>query len=214
MRRTLPVKLAEPRLVKAPPEGEGWQHEIKFDGWRILALRDERGIRLYSRQGRDWTDRLSELSDELASIPSRDWIVDAELVALRADGGCDFYGLQREMRKKHPSPALVLRCFDLLRVSGRDLIDKPLMTRQQRLQRLLERVHARGKAPHVLFGGPLPAALLGSAALALADELGLEGIVSKRRASRYPQGPTRDWVKCKTQGWRQAAQHRFKYLRG
>jgi bifunctional non-homologous end joining protein LigD len=178
-------------LVERAPEGPGWIHEIKLDGYRIEAIIADGSARLLTRNGHDWTHRFPETAAALSRLP--DAILDGELAAADAEGNPDFAALQAAMERK-ATGALLYYAFDLLAHGGHDLRDRPIEVRKQALKGLLQ------GAPDSLvyveaFDKP------GEALLRSACRIGLEGIVSKRAGSPYrPGGRGGDWVKAKCRG--------------
>ena len=188
------VNSLSPQLLSrasTPPNGEGWIHEIKYDGFRLMARLDSGRPMLVSRPGADWTARLPEIADALRSLPVESCSLDGELVYLTEEGFPDFEALQRATRKSE-SVRLYYQVFDLLDLDGRDLTGLPLLERKQQLVALLKRAdnyrlrfvaHVEGNALEFFNA---------------ADKLGLEGIVSKRARSMYRPGVrSSDWVKVK-----------------
>ena len=135
------IKPAVPRLRERPPEGEGWLHEVKFDGWRVQLHKVGREITVFSRNGHDITKRCRWI-DEASSISARSVIIDGELVALGVDGRPDFDAMGRR------GIATTLCAFDLLELNGRDMRALPLVERRRRLKRLSAAVPT-----HMLFSG-------------------------------------------------------------
>ncbi|HLJ39417.1 MAG TPA: non-homologous end-joining DNA ligase [Steroidobacteraceae bacterium] len=184
------VELQLARLVEAAPAGPGWLHEVKFDGYRVLIWRDRRGIRVSSRGGQDWTERLGDAVSAARLLPCESCILDGELVALDAKGLSDFGLLQRRLGNPHRAAQLRVMVFDLLFLDGEDLRGLPLMERKRRLEALLPRAAgALQLSPYTSGNGP--------AAARAACEAGLEGIVSKAAASPYEGGRAGAWLKCK-----------------
>lgn len=178
-------------LVGSAPQGDQWIHELKFDGYRLIARVDGRGVRLLTRTGLDWTDRFGSVRDALAKLSLRDCILDGELVALDDQGLSNFSALQKAMSTGNVG-GLVYHVFDLLRDKGRDLRDRPLLDRKARLQKALRRTTSTSTiryTDHVRGSG--------DSVQREACRLGLEGIVSKRANSRYRPGRGHDWVKVK-----------------
>lgn len=172
--------------------GEGWVHEVKWDGMRVLVDRDATGLRVWSRNENDVTVSFPELGD-LAGI-GRDFVLDGEVVAL-AEGVPSFGALADRMHVRDASRAarlattnpVTLIVFDLLRLDGEDLRSRPLRERRA----LLEGVGLDDVAWQVP-----PTYDDGAMLLAAAEQQGLEGIVSKRLASPYRTGQrSRDWLK-------------------
>jgi bifunctional non-homologous end joining protein LigD len=181
------LDLLHPKTVAEPPDGPRWRHEIKFDGYRFQA-RIERGqVTLFTRRGLDWTDQLPELAADLAHL-ERDAILDGELTRLGANGQPTFSGLRAAIGKGDTAD-LVFFAFDILWRGQDDLRAFALSDRKDILAHLVEpisndRVRLVDSFP---TGGP---ALLQSAC-----RLGLEGVVSKRRDSKYVAGRSDLWVK-------------------
>jgi len=183
------VRPCIPTTAKAIPQGDDWLHEPKLDGYRLQIVKDGPGLRLYSRSGYDWTKRLASLAEALARIHCRSAVIDCELVFPAADGGPDFYRLQSAMGPDRQHEHAVF-AFDLLHHNGEDLRFLPLIDRRLQLSEIV----ARSNVPclHLVWGFDDGAKLL-----KVAERHGLEGIVSKRQASAYRSGPSRNWVKIK-----------------
>ncbi|HEY2068836.1 MAG TPA: DNA ligase D [Rhizomicrobium sp.] len=178
------------RVVDTPP-GEGWAHEVKFDGYRIQ-IRVERGkAALRTRKGLDWTERFPEISKEASKLP--DCLIDTEIVAMDDHGVSDFAGLQAAL-SDHKTDGLVCFVFDALFVQGEDLRDEPLTTRKARLETLLKKLPGtRLRFVHHFESS-------GSAMLNAACGMHLEGVVSKRLDSPYRSGRSGSWTKAKCRG--------------
>lgn len=186
-----PLTLAT--LVDEPPEGEAWLHEIKFDGYRILARVSGEDVVLWSRNGLDWTARFPALAEELAGLDIEAALLDGEVVAYGPDGISDFGALQKALSERDDA-TLTYMVFDLLFAGGEDLRPLPLAERKARLGELLGGRRTGGSRPirlseHVAGGG--------GAIHAEACRLGLEGVVSKRADSRYAGRRSRSWLKSK-----------------
>ncbi|RWB05455.1 MAG: ATP-dependent DNA ligase [Mesorhizobium sp.] len=179
----------QPELVDAPPEGEEWIHEIKFDGYRTQIIKDEDGIRLLTRRGYDWTARYKVLADQAAAIEADDFIIEGEAIVVDEAGRSDFHALQSAVSSRDPSQEYYLVAFDLLHMNGHDLRNMPLEDRRDILEGTIE---AGGR---IQFSEAMPGT--GDAVYYLADQTGQEGIVSKRRDSIYRSGPTMNWRKVK-----------------
>jgi bifunctional non-homologous end joining protein LigD len=179
------------RLVDRPPEGPGWGHEIKLDGYR-LQLRIEGGeAKLLTRKGLDWTDRFSGIAKAAAALP--DSIIDGEAVVLDAQGVSSFHALQAALSDGDGSQ-VVFFVFDLLFEGDEDLRRLALRDRKERLKALLKPIRAR-KSTVIRFVDHFETA--GDAVLKSACRMSLEGIISKRLDAPYVSGRTDDWTKSK-----------------
>ncbi len=186
LRAPWPPELAS--LVDAPPSGEGWLHEVKWDGYRLLALRSGKAVSLWSRNGLPWTERLPEIASALKQVRATEFALDGELVQ-RTDRHSDFNRLQSALAEGR-SAALTYVVFDLLHCHGVDLRRVALQERKRALRRLLDAApaplaystHHRGDGLRVF---------------AAARRAGLEGIVSKLAGSAYEPGRGDAWRKCK-----------------
>ena len=176
------------RLGDAPPKGEDWLHEVKWDGYRITATIVDGQVRLWSRNALEWTAKLPELVSALKQLKLNHAAFDGELVALRA-GQSDFGLLQATLAGEQHAP-LAYVIFDLLHLEGYALDRAPLIERKQLLAQLLAAAPPRLAYSSHSIGN-------GEAAFALSCELGLEGIMSKRVNSPYRGGRGDDWRKTK-----------------
>lgn len=175
-------------LVDKPPEGDDWLHETKFDGYRCLAALGGGGTRLYTRSGKDWTDRFGRLATAFDALPCDTALIDGEVMADRIRQSA-FSSLQRALKE---GGDLVFFAFDLLRVDGTDLTDAPLIERRERLAGLLAGLPAGGAlrtSDHVIGHG--------ARIFAAACEAGGEGTVSKRLDAPYRGGRAKTWLKTK-----------------
>ena len=180
------------KLVERPPQGAGWGHEIKIDGYRIQMHVAGGKVTLYTRKGLDWTDKFSNLAAAAGDFP--DSIVDGEVAAFDSSGALSFHALQAALSSGEDS-ALVFFAFDLLFENAEDLRKLPLTERKERLHALL------ASAPK---GGPLQYVehfqTGGNAMLRSACDVGLEGIVSKALDAPYSSGRGDSWAKSKCRG--------------
>src|SRR5712672_3577067 len=129
-------------LVDRPPGGEGWCHEIKFDGYRVQLRVEDGEVTLKTRKGLDWTDKCEAIAREAAKLP--DALIDGEIVALDHDGTPDFSTLHTAIADGK-TENLIFFAFDLLFADGLDLRRLPLAERKARLKALLDG-RAQGKA--------------------------------------------------------------------
>ncbi|HVE49248.1 MAG TPA: DNA ligase D [Casimicrobiaceae bacterium] len=183
---TLNAQLAT--LVDEAPDGPEWLHEIKFDGYRMLG-RIERGkCRIYSRNGKEWTDAFRTLAKAAATLPLKSAWIDGEIVVQSANGASSFQDLQNALGDGGED-RLVWFVFDLPFLNGQDLRAVPLIERKRLLEPLLAGSDRMRYSNHFVASG--------SAMLTEACKLGLEGIISKRSDSRYQSTRGRSWLKIK-----------------
>jgi bifunctional non-homologous end joining protein LigD len=191
-KRAMPDRLVPQlaTLVDAPPDGDEWLHEIKYDGYRLLA-RIERGkVRLLTRNGLDWTGKFPALAEALAALSVETALIDGEIVALAADGTTSFGALQDAIARGDTG-GLVFYAFDLLYLDGYDLMPAPLDERKTALAGLVPPT-SRGTLRYSDHQ-----AGRGSDFYRHACRYDLEGTISKRRDRPYRSGRGRDWLKIK-----------------
>lgn len=188
---TLAPQLAT--LVTRPPASpEGWVYEIKYDGYRLLARIDGSSVRLFTRKGNDWTDKLSRLAKAVAALELPSGWIDGEIVVMNERGVPDFGALQNAF--DHASTADILYyVFDLPFFDGLDLRQLPLAQRREALCTLVTR-HPQDSIRFSDTFEETPQDLLASA-----RRVGLEGVIGKRVDSAYVSRRSRDWIKLKTQ---------------
>ncbi|MGH7249109.1 MAG: non-homologous end-joining DNA ligase, partial [Pseudomonadota bacterium] len=177
-------------LHTAAPSGPRWLHEIKFDGYRIEARLDRGKVQLLTRNRQDWTRRFKPIADAIAVLPAKTALLDGELVVENEKGISSFSLLQTDL-KEGRSDRFVYWMFDLLHLDGRDMTEKPLIERKAVLERLLgEEVTGPIRyAEHLHTDG--------ASLFKRACELGLEGVVSKRRDAPHRSGRTDNFIKSK-----------------
>jgi bifunctional non-homologous end joining protein LigD len=203
------LEFQHPRLVREPPAGPRWLHEIKFDGYRMQARIEAGGVTIYTRRGHDWTERFPQLAADLSAC--RDCILDGELCHLGPDGQPTFSGLRAAIGRGD-TDRLVFFVFDILWRGQDDL--RPFALKDRKA--ILAEVAAPALGEAVRLVEAFPAG--GPALYASACKLGLEGIVSKRRDAPYTAGKGDRWVKSKCRlaqafvigGWVQEAGRHFK----
>ena len=178
------------RSLDRPPNGAGWTHEIKFDGYRVQMRVEGGKARLRTRKGLDWTERFPEIAADGAALP--DCIVDGEIVALDHNGAPDFAGLQAALSDEQTGD-LIFFVFDLLFLGAEDLRDLPLEDRKARLKVMLAK--AAPESARLRFVDHFTSA--GDAVLSSACRMSLEGIVSKRLDAPYRSGRSDSWTKSK-----------------
>jgi bifunctional non-homologous end joining protein LigD len=184
--RSQPLALA--LVVEGPPEGDGWLHEIKHDGYRIVARIEEGEVRLVSRNGKDWTKEFPQVARDLGRLPAGTALLDGEVAAVLPSGASSFQALQR--RAASGAAPVVYFAFDLLHLDGWDLRPAGVEERKEVLRRLLE-----SAPPALRFSDHVRGQ--GRAFFEKAREAGLEGVVSKRVGSPYREGRGGDWRKSK-----------------
>jgi len=169
------------------PTGPDWIHEVKYDGYRMLVARKDTRVRLFSRNGHDWTERYPWIVEAALKNRQKHFVIDGEAVLLGVDGVSDFNGLH----SRHYEEEVQLYAFDILALNGDDLRKMPLSMRKTNLARLLAR------RPEGIFVAPFEAGEIGPELFRAACNFGLEGLVSKRRDRPYRAGRSPDWVKMK-----------------
>ena len=181
-------------LVDAVPGGNNWMHEIKFDGYRALIAAQGNDVTVWTRNGKNWTDKFAPLVAALAQLDLPSCLIDGEIIAPDADGNPDFSQLQGVLKRGHGSQApgdrLEFHAFDLLELDGEDLTGLPNIERKERLEALLRAasppIHV---ADHVIGAGEMLFKAMCAA--------GQEGIISKRIDATYRATRSKDWVKVK-----------------
>src|SRR3984885_6725281 len=177
----------EPALatsIDKVPSGERWLHEIKFDGYRVQVHLANNGVKVFTRRGNDWTKRFKKIADDAWHINAGSAIIDGEVVVPLANGTTDFSMLQNELKGK--STKIVMVTFDLLYLNGYDLRKLPLFERKALLKKNIDGMDIQFSESFEVDGGEM---------FKHACKTGLEGVVSKVRDSRYPNGRSNDWVK-------------------
>jgi len=175
------------RVVDKLPEGDDWIYEVKFDGYRALLIKDGPRLQIRSRNDKDLTQAYPSVATAGRRLLAQQAVIDGEIVAVDANGRPSFQALQH--RAAHPGHAIVFYAFDLLHLNGTDLTGAPLHERRARLPNVLNE-------SGVLLSTELP----GTAhqVVQAVTSLGLEGVIAKRRTSRYTAGDRNTaWVKLK-----------------
>ncbi|RUO29994.1 DNA ligase D [Aliidiomarina sedimenti] len=197
-KKALPKK-PEPALAtlrKKAPDGPDWIHEIKFDGYRIMAHLDKGSVTLFSRNGKNWTRKFPQLASSLESFNCDQALLDGEVVAYKKDGTTNFADLQ-EALSSGSTRNLSYQLFDICYLDGYDLSKTPLTARKSALHGLMlaSGIDDSGLiryTDHVHGQGPEFAEHAG--------HLGLEGIICKRADGPYRSGRNREWLKVKCSG--------------
>ena len=191
-KRRIPDKL-QPQLATLAgqaPDGPEWLHEIKYDGYRLLARIEGGKVRLITRGGLDWTAKFRSLADQLGELPLDSALIDGELVHLEQEGTTSFSGLQDAI-SSGKTDTLNFFAFDLLYCDGWDLTGAALEDRKSALAKIIS-PNQQGMlrySDHQIGSGPK--------FLSQACHFALEGIVSKRRTEPYRPGRSRSWLKSK-----------------
>jgi bifunctional non-homologous end joining protein LigD len=175
-----------PTSAPQPPSGALWLHEIKHDGFRVIARKDGERVKLYSRPGNDLTHRFPLIVEALVRLRSRSCIIDGEAVACGDDGIASF----DRIRYRRHDASVFLYAFDLIELNGDDLRRDPFQVRKATLASVLAKA-----GPGIRFNEHIEAD--GPTVFAHACKMGLEGIVSKRKDSTYRSGRSPDWLKSK-----------------
>ena len=181
-------------LVDSVPAGNRWMHEIKFDGYRALVAASGSDVHVYTRSGKDWSDKFQPLVETVAALDLPPCLIDGEIVAYGANGNPDFSSLQAVLKRGHgsqkTSDKLSFHAFDLLEANGEDLRALPNIERKERLEGLLKAaqppIHV---ADHVIGAG--------EKLFKTMCDAGQEGIISKAIDAPYKGSRTKSWVKVK-----------------
>jgi bifunctional non-homologous end joining protein LigD len=185
-----------PTLLPRPFHHEGWVYEEKVDGYRMVVYKDDEGVRLISRNGRDHSRRFPELVKALGGLKPKSFILDGE-VAVFDKGLISRFEWLRAQPKEEPATLPVYIAFDILELAGRDVRDRPLKQRRRVLERLVWH--------HSMI---FPARRLADDGLKAWQEAiarGYEGIVAKDPESLYVPGRSLKWLKVKVKDYRKEA---------
>jgi bifunctional non-homologous end joining protein LigD len=177
-------------LVDAPPAGSEWLHEIKFDGYRAIAAVAGDEVRIFTRNGHDWSGRFAPLIPALRSLRVESALLDGEIAVADKSGHTNFGALQDALAEGRGGFGYYL--FDLLELDGEDLRKLPLRERKKLLEKLLKPLGKKGPlsfSEHVKGSG--------ADVFARACDLKLEGIISKRADAPYRSGRQQYWLKSK-----------------
>lgn len=185
-------KFHKPQLatsIDAAPEGDDWLHETKFDGYRCQVSIGKDGVQLFTRSGRDWTERFEALVPSLRALPCRSALIDGEVMSGSNGETSTFSALQKDLKTGGP---LLYFAFDLLLIDGVDIRSESLLDRKRKLEQLLERLP---KADPVRYSTHIVGQ--GAEIFQRICKSGGEGILSKRTSSPYRSTRNRDWLKIK-----------------
>jgi bifunctional non-homologous end joining protein LigD len=175
-----------PCVAVLPPSGEGWLHEVKHSGQRLLARRDGESVYLFGRHGEDWTACSPQIIEAIRLLPVKSCAIDGQIVSRDQDGNTT----PNPLPETTPDVTLVFYAFDLIEVNGFDLRREPIEERKRALAHLL-----REKSDMIRFNPHFERE--GAAVLRQACRMGFEGIISKRRGSRYLSGRCTNWLLSK-----------------
>ena len=175
-------------LVKAPPEGDGWLHEVKYDGYRIGCRIQRRTVTLWSRRGNDWTRDFPEIAAAAKGLKARSALIDGEIAVLLPDGRTSFQALQKSLAGERQGE-LVYFVFDLFELDGVGISREPLDVRKEALRRIGPAAGPIRFSRHWAGGG--------GKVFREACRLGFEGLVSKRRDQAHRAGRSPGWLKSK-----------------
>ncbi|MBX5247861.1 MULTISPECIES: non-homologous end-joining DNA ligase [unclassified Rhizobium] len=181
-------------LKPRPPNGRQWAYEVKWDGYRLAVHIEQKGVRILTRGGHDWTDRFPAIAAAARRLPVSTAILDGEAVVLDEEGRSDFGKLQQSLGGRggnRASREAILMVFDLLYLDGHDFTKTELIARRH----LLEGLVPVGGEEAIRFSEEIEAD--GEALFRAACEHGLEGIIAKDRNSIYRSGKLGDWLKIK-----------------
>ncbi len=177
-------------LVKKPPIGDDWLHEIKFDGYRLLCFIKDKKIKFLTRNQKDWTEKFKELQREIQMLNIKSAILDGEVIAVNKKNRSDFQLLSNSINTKEKS-MLSYVIFDLIYYQDKDLSRCALQDRKELLRKLIPLNNNKLIFSNHIDGND------GDIFLKKACKKGLEGIVSKNKFSSYISGRNRNWLKIK-----------------
>jgi bifunctional non-homologous end joining protein LigD len=192
--RSLLAAVGEPMLATAATsisDPGSWLFEVKYDGYRLFACKAGDDVRLYTRKGNDWTDRFRPIAQAAALLPARECVVDGEACVVDEQGRPSFQALQAWLAGETKQAALLgFAAFDLLWLDGRDVRAEPIEARRELLEKLLE-----GQGAPITYsravGGDIVELVKATKAA------GLEGLMAKRKGSRYASGRSTQWLKLR-----------------
>ena len=176
--------------VKEPPSGNDWLHELKFDGYRMLCRLERGRVTVWSRNGKDWTEKFQNVVEAVKSLKATSAMLDGEIVVVDAQGRSSFQKLQRAMGKA-TTTGFAYEVFDLIYLDGYIVTQTPLKHRKELLKNLVGS-NSRGVvrySEHINGNG--------DEFFKHACEYGIEGIVSKLANSHYESTRNRNWLKVK-----------------
>jgi len=169
------------------PSGKDWIYEIKYDGYRIVSFVENKKVKMLTRNGNDYTNKLNEIVESLKTLDYSSFVLDGEIVCFDKNGKSDFSLLQNSLKTNQNN--LYYCIFDLLAFNGEDLRELPLIERKQKLERLLFRAEK-----NLIYSSHTTK---GKETFSFAKEHNLEGIIAKKKQSKYVEKRTEDWIKIK-----------------
>ena len=179
------IRPARPLLTTTPRSGPEWIHEVKHDGYQLLARKDAGRVVLWSRYATDYSDTFLRIAEAVRALPVDNALIDGEAVVFRPDGHSDFTAL----RTNRGAAEATLVAFDLLQFQGDDWRRMPLEVRRAQLESIVSGIDGLTFSDGIAHEGAI--------VFAHACRLGLEGIVSKRLGGLYASGRCRNWLKVK-----------------
>ncbi|MES2440688.1 MAG: DNA ligase D [Verrucomicrobiota bacterium] len=179
------------RVVPTVPAGSEWVHEIKFDGYRLIAVQRDGEMTIHTRSGLDWTARFAETARHLSKITVKDFVMDGEAVVFDDKGRSRFGDLQNALQPGGKAE-ITFMAFDLLHFDGLNLRELPLSERIRRLAELVS------EEPGPVRRSKVWPSAMGKELFKQAASAGLEGIISKNAKGRYVEGSRKDWAKSKS----------------
>ena len=188
-------------LVKEPPRGDQWLHELKFDGYRLVCHLSRGKSRFWTRSGKDWTHKFPNLAEALKIFPATTAILDGEVVVVDKAGRSSFQNLQQAMGRggrgggSGKVPTFVFEIFDLIYLDGYSLVQTPLRIRKAKLEELFASSKLKAVAGTLRYSDHVEGN--GAQFFKQACEYGIEGIVSKLADSPYESTRSRNWMKTK-----------------
>jgi bifunctional non-homologous end joining protein LigD len=192
-----PPKFRGPQLatlVDAVPAGNGWLHEIKFDGYRAMVAAAGGEVKVFTRKGLDWTDKFVPLAERIKELDLPPCLIDGEIVAYSDEGNPSFSALQTVLKRGYgrqkDSDKLAFHAFDLVELDGKDLTAQSTIERKERLEALLAHASPPIHVTDHIIGA-------GEKLLKAMCDAGQEGIISKRIDARYTSARSKNWVKVK-----------------
>jgi bifunctional non-homologous end joining protein LigD len=176
-------------IAEAPPEGDDWIYELKYDGYRLELAVAVGDARLYTRSGLDWTSKFAAIAGDAARLKCKSALIDGEAVVLDEKGVSQFPALVSALESRR-SNEIVFVAFDLLSLDGKDLRKQPLAKRKTALRKIIPE-----GLPHILFAEHIAGD--GRAVFERAVAEGAEGIVAKDLRAPYVSARSHSWLKIK-----------------